>query len=107
MGRRTTSLREQGIEDIVGLVFPSLAQAALGLREPGGAFGIGVHRLDGDAHMGMLGQREGLERTQQPVFVDGFDGGDHGRSLVFPEGLGKGIRLTYKPASSKVGIFAT
>ena len=81
MGRSTTSLREQGIEDIVGVVFPSLAQAALGLREPGGAFGVGVHGFDGDADVGVLGQREGLERAQQPVFVDGFDGGDHGGAV--------------------------
>ncbi len=65
-------MREQGIQDIVGVVFPRLAQATLGLREPDGAFGIGVDRLDGDTDMGVLGQREGLERAQQPVFVDGW-----------------------------------
>src|SRR6266446_9364106 len=58
MGRSTTSLREQGIEDIVGVVFPSRAQAACGLFQPCGAFGIFVHRLDGDKDMSVLGQRK-------------------------------------------------
>ena len=42
-----------------------------------------VHRLDGDADARVLGQRERLERAQQPVFVDGFDGGGHAGNVCF------------------------
>jgi len=81
-GSRTTSPREQFIEDVVRLVIPHLAEATFGLREPGGALPIIRQSLYRNADMSVLRQCQWLEGTQHPVFIDGFDRGNHLRNLL-------------------------
>ena len=74
-------LSEQGIVGVAGVVVPSLAQAARGFSEPRGMLGIFVRRLEGNPDVSVFGQCDGLQRAQQTVLVDGFDGGDHAGSV--------------------------
>src|SRR5947208_13103019 len=55
IGRRTTSFLEQFIEDVVGVIIPNLLERLFGELEPSRALQI---RLDGHAHMSVLGQRQ-------------------------------------------------
>lgn len=76
------SSREQFIENVVCVVFPNFAQPALGLGKPGCALDIIFQGFDGNPHTRVFRQRERLERTQEPVLVNGFDVGVHAESYA-------------------------
>jgi hypothetical protein len=82
IGSRMMSSREQFIENVVGVVFPQIAQTTFGLSQPGRAIGVvRVQSFDGETDAGVFRERERFQRAQHSAFVDGFQGGCHTRML--------------------------
>ena len=83
IGRRTTSFREQFIENVVGRVAPGLQQILLGKFQPRLAFHVG---FDGHAHMGFFRQRQRRAQKEFAVFVNGLDRRCH-KAIVAGNGI--------------------
>src|SRR5438132_3691929 len=73
--KRTTSFLEQFIEDVVSVIIPNLLERLLGEFQPSRALQI---RIDGHAHMRVLGQWQRLLKNQFAVLVYSVNGCDHG-----------------------------
>lgn len=80
IGRRTTSFREQLIEDVVGFVVPHFRQDLLGKLQP--CFALRVTGLDRHAHVRSFRQRQRRGEHKLSVLVDGINGSPHALSIL-------------------------
>ena len=78
IGRRTTSFREQFIENVVVGLVPGLQQIIFRQFQPLLTLRVG---LNGHAHAGVFGQRQALLQMQFAVLIDGIDRRCHVKNL--------------------------
>lgn len=91
IGRRTTSLREQFIEDIVACVVPCFRQIFFGQFQPGFPLRI---RFNGNANTGLFRQRQRLGKHNFPILINSFNSRCHVGKLQSEVRVGKCHRQT-------------
>jgi len=87
IGRRTTSFREQVIENVVARVVPGLQQRFFGELQPRLAFDVAG--LNSHTHRSVFGQGQRSRQDNSAVFINGINRCRHVESLPAFPGIGK------------------